>query len=123
MVAKLIKKEKNDETSHISDIIGPNIIKINKIYTEHIIINKKDEWKYHLIIMEKADLKDLKTILIDTYNKILNLTIATPFEGLLSDNLIKYYCYEIIKGFETLDRSGYSHFEIKPENILIIKAN
>ena len=70
--------------------------------------------------MEKAFLKDLKYIIKETYkNGILKLIIKSPFEGIISDNLIKYYCYEIIKGFESLDRKDYSHFDIKPDNILI----
>ena len=115
LVAKLIKKEKNDEVSHIFDIIGPNITKIVKICDT----NREEKEQYHLIIMEKANLKDLYTIRKEADNKLFNFIINSPFEGLLPDNLIRYYCYEIIKGLETLDRTGYSHFDIKPENILI----
>lgn len=60
----------------------------------------------------------MQAILKETYNKLLNFIINSPFEGFLSDNLTRYYCYEIIKGLETLDRSGYFHFDIKPQNIL-----
>ena len=119
LVGKLIKKEINDETNLILEFKGPNIVKINKIYSENIKLDNIEE-KYHFILMEKAYLKDLKNFNRETYkNGILKLIIKSPFEGVISDNLIKYYCYEIIKGFESLERSDYSHFDIKPDNILI----
>jgi serine/threonine protein kinase len=122
-VGKLIKKEKHDETDLIYDIKGPNIINIIKVYTKPVKIGKdadEHDEEYHFILMEKALLKDLKTMNNQTYkNKTFKLINKAPFERVASDNLIRYYCYQIIKGFETLDRSGFSHFDIKPENILI----
>ena len=51
LVGKLIKKEINDETNLIYEFKGLNIIKIVKIYTENILVDKEKnkEEKYHLI--------------------------------------------------------------------------
>ena len=76
---------------------------------------------YLFSIMKEASLSDL----IHNENNLKNnsifkLIIDFPFEGILSDNLLKFYSYQIIKGLESLERADYFHFDIKPDNILIL---
>ena len=119
MAAKLFKKLENDETKLALEFKSQNIININKIF-----YGEKDEINsdYKLVLMEYADLKDLKTWIKDLYeNNKLKLIVSSPFEEEVSDNVIRYFSYEIIKGLESLDRKDYCHFDIKPDNILIFK--
>ena len=119
MAAKIFKKEEIDEATLALEFKGQNTININKIFVGNK--NKINE-KYKLVLMEYADLKDLRHWIIDLYeNNKLKLIIKPPFEGEVSDNLIRYFSYEIIQGLESLERKDYCHFDIKPENILICK--
>ncbi len=115
--AKVFKKEKIDENALVKEFKGPNIIKI--IYVNSMEISNIN---YNFVIMEKADLEDLSTIMekIFTQNK-LKIIINSPFEGETSDNLIRFFSYEFIKGLEIFDRKDYCHFDIKPNNILMFK--
>ena len=115
--AKLIKIKKNEsinEANLITNFRGPGIVKVIKILSEkegNSIIN-------HLIIMEKAQLRSLRDLNKDLhFHNIFKLIFNSPFE-LVGDNLIRFYARQIIKGLELLDRSNYSHFDIKPVNIL-----
>ena len=114
--AKLIKKEKDeqvDESELILEFRGPGIVKVNKIYEK-----KVEGETYHLILMEKAPLKSLSQFNYYLHKKnLLNLIFKSPFET-IGDNLLRFYVKQIVKGLELLDRSNYSHFDIKPENIL-----
>ena len=116
--AKLIKKDandKNDESSLILEFRGPGIVKVNKI------IKKKysDREVYDLIIMEKASLKNLHKFFKKLYKyNLLNLIFKNPFE-LVGENLLRFLTIQLMKGLELLNRAGYSHFDIKPGNILL----
>ena len=115
--AKLVKKEKEfNESDLVFEFKSLNIVKIMKIYSKRI----NDKESYNLILMEKASLKDLKTFQKSMHkDNILKLIIRPFMEGIVGDNLIRFYVRQLVKGLESLDRSDYSHFDIKPDNILI----
>ena len=117
MAGKLLKKSNNgmlDEEKYGLELRGQNIIKINKIYTR-----KVEGINYDLIIMEKALLRDLGKL--NEYHHKYNLLklINTPFDEIVGDYLLRFYCRQIISALEILDRSYYVHFDIKPENLLV----
>ena len=58
------KNEKYNESDIITEFKGPNIMKVVKKYTEII-----DNVTYDLIIMEKATLRDLKSLIKFLYKK------------------------------------------------------
>ena len=106
---------KYNEADLILEFRGPNILKVNKIFTEVI-----DNVTYDLIIMEKAALRDLRSLINFIYHKnTLKLIYKTPFENIIGDNFVRYFLKNVLNGFECLDRSDLIHFDIKPENILI----
>ena len=113
---KLIKKKKGDvidEADLILNFRGPGIVKVNKIHPL-----AQDSYIYHLIVMEKAPLKSLSSFNNHLHFKnIFNLIFESPFE-MVGNNLIRFYAKQIIKGLELLDRSNFSHFDLKPGNIL-----
>jgi len=118
LAAKLIKDEekKENESELILELRGPNIVKVNKIYEKKI-----SEEKYSLILMEKADLKDLKTFVKQLREgKILKYVFKNPFE-MIGDNFSRFIIKQLVKGFETLYIANFSHFDFKPENTLIFK--
>ena len=109
------KNAKFNESDIITEFKGPNIMKVVKRYTETI-----DNVKYDLIIMEKATLRDLKSLIKFLHKKnTLKLIYKTPFENIIGDNFVRYFLKNVINGFECLDRNDLIHFDIKPENILI----
>ena len=109
------KNAKFNESDIITEFKGPNIMKVVKKYTETI-----DNVTYDLIIMEKATLRDLKSLIKFLYKKnTLKLIYKTPFENIIGDNFVRYFLKNVINGFECLDRNDLIHFDIKPENILI----
>ena len=111
--AKLVEKEKSDNLEP-EKLRGINIIKIVKISERPI----NDKY-YDLIIMEKAVLKDIGTLVKFLYEKNLLKLINKPFIHLIGDNFIRFFTKQIIAGLETLERSELIHFDIKPENLLI----
>ena len=129
-VVKIILK-KNDkditgENKLTCDINDPHITKIKKIIDfEYIQSNEK--YYYDIIIMEKANLKDLshffespKFYLINFLKKKeLTKKEFSPFEEVYGDNILRFLSKQIIEGLEKLDRSDYIHLDIKPGNILI----
>ena len=116
--AKLIKKDAIDihnESSLILEFRGPGIVKVNKIFTEKY----SDREVYDLIVMEKASLKNLHKFIDKLYkDNLLNLIFKNPFE-LVGENLLRFLTIQLMKGLELLNRAGYSHFDIKPGNILL----
>ena len=116
--AKLIKKDiddKNDESSLILEFRGPGIVKVNKIFKKEY----SDKEAYNLIVMEKASLKNLFEFHKRLYkHNLLNLIFKNPFD-LIGENLLRFFTIQLMKGLELLNRSGYSHFDIKPGNILL----
>ena len=113
---KLIKKKRGepiDEADLILNFRGPGIVKVNKIHTL-----TENNYIYHFIVMEKAPLKNLSNFNYHLhFTNIFNLIFESPFE-MVGNNLIRFYSRQIIKGLELLDRSNYSHFDLKPGNIL-----
>lgn len=117
LAAKLIsnrneKKERRLEM--IQELKGPNIIRIESVLSKDI----KPE-KYAMIIMEKAALRDLGKLNYSYFYHNLLKLLYEPFEEHLGDNLLRFYCKQIIEGLELLNRNNFIHFDIKPENILI----
>jgi serine/threonine protein kinase len=114
---KLVKKMKNKfinediEKEIIIGLKGPKIVKVYKIYEE----TYKDE-TYILYIMEKAYLKDLKTLIKFMFES--SSLINKAFNETIGDNLLKFFVKQIIDSLELLNRNNYLHFDIKPENIL-----
>ena len=111
---KLIKNEKTDEIKFISEFKNKNIVQTIKIYNKSF----KGE-NYSLILMEKAILKDLTTLNQNLFKGLLKIIIDTPFEGIVGDNLIRFYARQIIDGLESIDRNDICHFDIKTDNLLI----
>ena len=115
--AKLIKKEggdDEDESKLILEFRGLGITKVNSIFKQTI---KKNI--YYLIVMENATLKSLSKFINKMHNNnVLKLIYKNPFD-LVGENLLRFFAIQLINGLETLNRSGYSHFDIKPGNILI----
>ena len=111
--AKLVEKEKSDNLEP-ERLRGANIIKIVKISERQIGAKF-----YDLIIMEKAVLKDIGTLINFICEKNLLKLINNPFNELIGDNLLRFFTKQIITGLETLERSELVHFDIKPENLLI----
>ena len=117
MAGKLIKREndeKSEEEKYGVDLRGPNIIKINKVYTKKI-----DGNTYDLIIMEKAILRDLGKLNEFYHHHNLLKLIYFPFDEPSGDCLLRFYARQIISALETLDRNYFVHYDIKPENLLI----
>lgn len=114
----LNKNSKNldyiDETDNILEFRGPGIVKVNSIFSY-----SKEDIIYHLILMEEAAYGSLydfnKSLKKENY---LGLIVKKPFE-LMGDNLLKYFLYSIIQGYEILKRNNFCHFDIKPKNILL----
>ena len=129
--AKLVKKDaKKDtekgsinETEEKNNIIlflhNPNIVRIHRIYQETYVnpVTKEKEI-YNLIIMEKANLKDLKSFIRYLYNHNSDI-INNAFSEIIGDNFLRFFVRQIINGLEILERNELIHFDIKPENILI----
>ena len=113
---KLFIKNNYDESKEISDLRGPNIIKIQKICEPR----QKDGNTYQLILMEKAILRDLGKLNQYLHEKnLLRLIFDHCFDEPLSDSLLRFYCKQIVRGLECLYKNNYVHFDIKPDNILI----
>ena len=118
LAGKLVKRKINNKISEEEkvgiELRGKNIIKINKIYTKNI-----DGNVYDLIIMEKAILRDLGKFNEFYHNHNLLKIIYQPFDEKTGDNLLRFFCKQIVNGLEILERSDYIHYDIKPENLLI----
>jgi len=117
-VVKIILK-KNDkditgENKLTCDINDPHITKIKKIIDFEYIQNN-EKYYYDIIIMEKANLKDLSNFSKSAQFYLIN----TPFKEVYGDNILRFLSKQIIEGLEKLDRSDYIHLDIKPGNILI----
>ena len=110
---KLVKKEGIvDECDLILQFKSPNMVKIAKIYNSGV---------YNLILMEKG-LNDLNHFIKKSRDNEIQRLIINPFyDGIIGDNLFRYFSKHLIIGLESLERIGYSHFDIKPGNILIFK--
>lgn len=104
---------KNESLDNLKKIKGPNILKIIKLYQEKI--NNED---YNLIIMEKAVLGNLEKLFKFLREKNLN-NINNAFPELISDNLLRFFAKQIVKGLETLEESEIVHLNIKAENLLL----
>ena len=100
-------------------IRGPNIIKIYKIFEKRISEKKGDEKNYNLILMEKAHLKDLGTMIKHLHHNNFLKLINKPFLEVIGNNLVKFFLKQILNGLEILERNELVHFDIKPENLLI----
>ena len=113
---KLVMKDTSEEDKLTSELRGPNIIRIQKICKP----KTRNGNKFHLVIMEKAILRDLDKLnsYFHKYN-LLKLKIDNPFDEKLEDTLLRYYARQIVFGLETLFMNNYVHFDIKPDNILI----
>ena len=69
--------------------------------------------------MEKANLKDLRTLIKYIYNDNSGKLINNAFSEIIGNNLLIFFTKQIINGLEILERNELIHFDIKPENILI----
>jgi serine/threonine protein kinase len=102
---KLVKKMKNKyinediEKEIIIGLKGPKIVKVYKIYEE----TYKDE-TYILYIMERAYLKDLKTLIKFMFES--SSLINKAFNETIGDNLLKFFVKQIIDSLELLNRNN-----------------
>lgn len=113
---KLVMKDVTEEIRLTQELRGPNIIRIQKICKPKV----KNNATYHLVIMEKAILRDLGKL--NNYyheHNLLKLKLDYPFDEQMEDTLLRYYARQIIDGLEILNRNNFVHFDIKPDNILI----
>ena len=110
---KFITKEGNSgESELIKQFKSPYIVKIIKIF-------ESKSGLYNFVLMEKADLKDLNSFINNRNHNAQQIIIDCPYDGIVSDNLMKYFTKHLVYGLEALERIGFSHFDIKPGNILI----
>ena len=109
---KCIVKELSKEELMIADLRGVNIIRIHKICKSEEINGNK----YHLIIMEKAVLRDL-TLFNDYYHTHNLLHLIIPIDEKFEDNYLRFFMRQIVSGLEILERNNYMNLIIKPENI------
>ena len=114
-VGKIIMKDISEDERKIKEIRGNNIIRINKICKAQ----KDYGVTYHLIIMERAEIRDMDK-LINIYHKynLLKLIFKFPFDDSMDDNLLRFFVKQIVEGLEIYDRINY-FCDIKKENILI----
>ena len=113
---KLLVKDTLGDLVLSQELRGPNIIKIIKICSPVVKYGNT----YHLIIMEKAILRDLGKLNNFFHERnLLKLIYQKCFDEELADTVLRYFVRQIINGFETLEKNNYAHFDIKPENILI----
>ena len=118
MAGKIIKRgsrEISDEERSYSDIRGKNIIKISK--TIQKTINRE---YYTLIIMEKAILRDMGKLNEFYFRHNLLKILYAPFKEKVGDNLLRFYFRQIVSALLSLYQNYYVHFDIKPENLLIL---
>ena len=73
------------------------------------------------MIMEEADLKDLKNYIENIFINKLNLIYMSPTNEVIGDNLLRFFTSQIVKSLEILDRNDYTHNDIKPCNFLMFK--
>ena len=60
-----------------------------------------------------------KNLYLFYHNHNLLKIIYQPFDEKTGDNLLRFFCKQIVNGLEILERSDYIHYDIKPENLLI----
>jgi serine/threonine protein kinase len=70
--------------------------------------------------MEKAILRDLGKLNEFYFKHNLLKTIYEPFKEKVGDNLLRFYGRQVINALLTLYLNYYVHFDIKPENLLIL---
>ena len=118
-VVKIIKKRDEKDTTGENkltcDINDPHITKIKKIIVNFKYKKNNKDYYYDIIIMEKANLKDLSNFFKSSKFFLIN----TPFKEVYGDNILRFLSKQIIEGLEKLERSDYIHLDIKPGNILI----
>ena len=111
--------EKKNGKLNPEKIRGPNIIKIYKIFEKKMSEKKGEGKSYNLILMEKALLKDLGTMIKHLHHNNFLKLINQPFLEVIGNNLVKFFLKQILQGLEILERNELVHFDIKPENLLI----
>ena len=114
-VGKIIMKDISEDERMIKEIRGTNIITINKICK----VQKDYGITYHLIIMEKAILRDMYQLINFYKNRnLMKLKFEFPFDEPMEDNLVRFFAKQIIDALEIFERNNYSN-NIKYENILV----
>lgn len=111
--------DQKEKDNIILNLKNPNIVQIHKIYDEEYAEDDNKKETYNLIVMEKAVLKDLKTFIKSLYNQNIDNFINQPFNDVVGNHLLQFFCLQIVNGLEYLERNELIHFDIKPENILI----
>lgn len=114
---RIIDKEK-DNLTYISakNFNAPNIIKVYEVF------ETKHENKYYILtIMEKAGLRDMGKMCEHLRENNFK-SINNPFFEIIGNNLLKFWGKQLAKILETLDRNELVHYDIKPQNLLIVSG-
>lgn len=105
---------KTQEPELILNLRNPHVARVAKIF-EDTFNNKR----YILIIMEKAELKDLSKVFEFFHHGNLLKLIYFPYFLKSSENLVRYITKQIVNSFILLDLNDVAHFDIKPSNLLM----
>ena len=112
---KIILEDNSQDDDSLISIRGPNIIRLHKICRAKKLFGII----YHLIIMEKAILRDLDKLINFFHRRnILKLKNEFPFDESMEDCLIRYFVKQIIDGLEILDKFNFT-YSVRPENVLV----
>ena len=108
LAGKIIKKFRNEKPQNeeiLKDLNNEHIVKIEKILSKKI-----NNTEYELILMERAQLKDLGKVNDHFYNvNLLRLINIDPFDEKISNCLLRFYARQIISALEILHRNNYVH--------------
>ena len=104
VVKIIIKKDKKEETGEkklTCDINDPHITKIKKIIVNFKYKKNNKDYYYDIIIMEKANLKDLSNFIKSPKFYLIN----APFKEVYGDNILRFLSKQIIEGLENIERN------------------
>ena len=115
---KLIKQKDNKDKK--DEIYLPVTIKRKNVIRQHAtFVASKGSDTYALIVIENANLSDLNRLNDYIRNKNILKSTETSCKD-LSENLLRLYMKQNINGLEIIRKYGFVHFDLKPQNFLVI---